>query len=92
MAAIHVFCLQGHIKDRLSRHWHDVAKLDLAVQVDVALNSRDIAQRVAKHKSRFFAAKDRQDNAINYVSAINGGLVPLPLEAFAVDHAKRTTS
>ena len=92
MTAIHVFCLQGHIQDRLSRHWHDVAKLDVAGHVDAALKSRDIAQRVARHKSWFFAAKDRQDNAINYVSAVNGGLVLIPqgttLEALAVDYAK----
>jgi len=92
MTAIHVFCLQGHIQDRLSRHWHDVAKLDVAGHVDAALKSRDIAQRVARHKSWFFAAKDRQDNAINYVSAVNGALVLIPqgttLEALAVDYAK----
>jgi len=92
MTAIHVFCLQGSIKDRLSRHWHDVAKLDVAGHVDAALKSRDIAQRVASHKSWFFAAKDSQDNAINYVSAVRGGLVLVPqgtiLEALAADYAK----
>jgi hypothetical protein len=92
MTAIHVFCLQGNIKDRLSRHWHDVAKSDVAGHVDAALKSRDIAQRVASHKSWFFAAKDSQDNAINYVSAISGGLVLVPrgttLAALAADYAK----
>ena len=92
MTAIHVFCLQGSIKDRLSRHWHDVAKLDVAGHVDDALKTRDIAQRVASHKSWFFAAKDSQDNAINYISAVSGGLVLVPqgkiLEALAADYAK----
>ncbi len=27
MTAIHVFCLQGDIKDRRSRHWHDGRKI-----------------------------------------------------------------
>src|ERR1700730_5208849 len=36
-SAIHVFCLQGHIKDRLSRHWHDAAKLDVAGHADAAM-------------------------------------------------------
>jgi len=92
MTAIHVFCLQGNIKDRLSRHWHDVAKLDVAGHVDAALKSRDIAQRVARHKSWFFAARDSQDNAINYVSAVSGGLVLVPhgatLGTLAADYAK----
>jgi hypothetical protein len=92
MTAIHVFCLQGNIKDQLSRHWHDVAKLDVAGHVDDALKTRDIAQRVASHKSWFFAAKDSQDNVINYVSAVSGGLVLVPqgttFEALAADYAK----
>jgi hypothetical protein len=92
MTAIHVFCLQGKIKDRLSRHWHDVARLDMVGHVDSALKSREIAQRVANRKSWFFAAKDSQDNAINYVSAVSGGLVLVPqgktLEALASDYAK----
>jgi Nucleotidyl transferase AbiEii toxin, Type IV TA system len=92
MTAIHVFCLQGSIKDRLSRHWHDVAKLDVAGHVDAALKRRDIAQRVASHKSWFFAAKDSHDNAINYASAVSGGLMLVPqgktLEALTADYAK----
>jgi hypothetical protein len=92
MNAIHVFCLQGSINDRLSRHWHDVAKLDVAGHVDAALKRRDIAQRVANHKSWFFAAKDSHHNAINYASAVSGGLMLVPqgktLEALTADYAK----
>ena len=92
MTAIHVFCLQGSIKDRLSRHWHDVAKLDVAGHVDAALKRRDIAQRIANHKSWFFAAKDSHHNAINYASAVSGGLMLVPqgktLEALTADYAK----
>ena len=92
MTAIHVFCLQGSIKDRLSRHWHDVAKLDVAGHVDAALKRRDIAQRVASHKSWFFAAKDSHHNAINYASVVSGGLMLVPrgktLEALTADYAK----
>jgi hypothetical protein len=92
MTAVHVFCLQEDIRDRLARHWYDIAKLDSAGFVDAALKSRDIAQRVANHKSSFFAAKDSQGNLIDYASAINGRLVLVPrgktLEALATDYAK----
>ena len=92
MTAIHVFCQQRCIKDRLARHWYDIAKLDAAGHVDVALQARDIAQRVANHKTAFFAMKDPEGNLVDYASAINGGLVLVPsgetLEALSVDYAK----
>ena len=92
MTAIHVFCLQGNIKDQLARHWSDITRLDIAGHIDTAINDRDIAHRVADHKSRFFTAKDAQGNAIDYFSAINGGLVLVPkgdvLKLLEVDYAK----
>lgn len=55
MTAIHVFCLQGNIKELLARHWSDITRLDAAGHIEAAITDRDIAQRVADHKSRFFA-------------------------------------
>jgi hypothetical protein len=92
MTAIHVFSLQGNIKDQLARHWSDIVKLDTAGYIEAAINDRDIAQRVADHKSRFFIEKDAQGNKIDYLSAINGGLVLVPegevLKLLEVDYAK----
>jgi hypothetical protein len=78
MTAIHVFCLKGNIKDHLARHWSDIARLDAAGHIEAAITARDIAQRVADHKSMFFIEKDAQNNKIDYFSAINGGLVLVP--------------
>lgn len=92
MTAIHVFCLQGDIQSRLARHWYDVAKLDSAGYVDSAVGDREIARRVAKHKSWFFAAKDADGNPIDYDAAVSGGLVLVPkdktLRSLATDYAK----
>jgi hypothetical protein len=92
MTAIFVFCRQKNIKDRLARHWYDIAKLDAAGHIDTALQARDIAQRVVDHKAAFFAVKDSEGNMIDYAPAINGGLTLVPtgetLEALRTDYAK----
>jgi hypothetical protein len=36
MTAISIFCRQKNIKDRLARHWYDIAKLDAAGHIDYA--------------------------------------------------------
>jgi hypothetical protein len=78
MTAIHVFCLQENIKDQLARHWSDIVRLHGAGYIEPAIKARDIAQRVADHKSVFFVEKDARRNRIDYFSAINGGLVLVP--------------
>jgi Nucleotidyl transferase AbiEii toxin, Type IV TA system len=92
MTAIHVFCLRGDIKDQVARHWSDVARLDVAGQIEAAIKDRNTAERVASHKSNFFRAKDAQGNKIEYLHAINGGLVLIPngdgLKLLEVDYAK----
>jgi predicted nucleotidyltransferase component of viral defense system len=93
MTAIHVFCLQGDIQARLARHWYDVAKLDSAGYVDSALEDRDIAQRVAKHKTWFFAERDSDGKPISYDAAVGGGLALVPKDkktrqSLANDYAK----
>lgn len=95
MTAIHVFCLQGDISDRQARHWYDIAMLDEAGFVDGALKDRDIANRVAQHKSWFFPEKDPERNAIDYNSVINGNLILVPeenaLKSLATDYDRMVT-
>jgi len=92
MTAIHVSCLQGDIRNQMARHWSDIGRLDVAGHMDAALRDRDVAGRVAEHKSRFFIAKDTQKNIIDYFSAINGNLVLVPtgdaLKMLEADYAK----
>lgn len=92
MTAIHVFCHQGKIKDQLSRHWYDIARLDSAGPIATALQSRDIAQKVADHKSVFFVYNDARGNRIEYSNAINGGLLLVPagdaLKTLEIDYEK----
>jgi hypothetical protein len=92
LTAIHVFCLQGKVKDRQARHWYDVAQLDATGHTNAGLNNQDVAQRVAEHKQWFFSANDSEGKPIDYSAAIHGGLVLLPkdeaLEALAGDYRK----
>ncbi len=92
MTAIHVFCLQGNIKDQMARHWSDIVRLDAPGHIEAAIHARDIVQRVADHKSRFFIEKDTQGNRIDYFNAINGGLVLVPqgdvLKLLEADYGK----
>jgi nucleotidyltransferase AbiEii toxin of type IV toxin-antitoxin system len=92
MTAIHVFCRRGEIKDRLARHWYDIARLDAVGHIEAALRARDIAKRVANHKAAFFATKDSQGNPIDYAAAVNGNLTLVPtgktLEALKTDYSK----
>lgn len=73
---IHVFCRQErkHGK-RLSRHWHDLARLEDAGVAIKALVDRAIAQSIAHNKAIFFREKDADGNVIDYHSAVGGGLV-----------------
>jgi hypothetical protein len=79
MTAIHVFCLQGEIRDQRARHWSDIIRLDAAGLLEAAIQDRSTAHRVADHKSRFFAEKDAQGNLIDYHNAVQGGLVLVPV-------------
>jgi hypothetical protein len=77
--AIHVFCLQGKLHgERFARHWYDVAQLDKIGLVNMALKNRELAKKVAEHKSIFFREKARDGNLIDYQLAVNGGLQLVP--------------
>ena len=83
--AIHVFCRQQRRRgERLSRHWHDVARLDAAGYASNALADRALALSVARHKAAFFREKDVAGEWINYETAVSGGLQLVP-DGFARD-------
>ena len=77
--AIHVFCRQERRRgQRLSRHWHDLARLDEAGIAASALADRALALAVARHKAVFFAEKDAGGERIDYEAAVSGGLQLVP--------------
>ncbi len=80
--AMHVFCKRERGRgDRLSRHWHDLVRLDDAGYADTALADRKLARAVATHKSVFFREKDVRGSWINYQEAVTGGLQLVPAGA-----------
>lgn len=77
--AIHVFCRQERRRgERLSRHWHDIARLDESGIAHSALADRAIALSVARHKAMFFAENDANGKRIDYEAAVSGGLQLVP--------------
>lgn len=91
--AIHVFCRQGRFRggDRFARHWYDVVRLDGAGIADEAIADHALASEVANHKQLFFAEKDEDGSAIDYLAAVAGNLLLAPQgaahEALAEDYA-----
>ncbi len=91
--AIHVFCRQRRRRgERLSRHWHDLARLDDAGIATSALSDPALALSVARHKSMFFVENDAQGERIDYRAAVSGGLELVPagaaLSELAGDYAR----
>ena len=77
--AVHVFCRRERRQgERLSRHWHDLVRLDDVGFAAAALADRPLALAVARHKAMFFAARDAAGNGIDYVAAVSGGLQLVP--------------
>jgi hypothetical protein len=90
--AVHVFCRQGTQGDRLSRHWHDLVRLDDSGYADAAFDDRSLANEVAEFKAKFFREKDREGNPIDYTAAVSGALQLVPdaetLKALEADYKK----
>ncbi|WP_420440636.1 nucleotidyl transferase AbiEii/AbiGii toxin family protein [Candidatus Palauibacter sp.] len=89
--AIHVFCRRRRQRGtRLSRHWHDMVRLDDAGYVERALARRELARSVARHKSLFFRERNSDGLWIDYEAAVSGGLQLCPdgphREALADDY------
>ena len=77
--AIHVFCRQHRRRgERLSRHWHDLVRLDDVGYAARALADRELALSVARHKAAFFREKDAAGTWINYEGAVSGELQLVP--------------
>jgi hypothetical protein len=55
--AIHVFCKQGTQGDRLSRHWHDLVRLDDAGYAAEAFGDRALANDIAELKGSTLASR-----------------------------------
>ena len=91
--AIHVYCRQQRRRgERLSRHWHDLARLDEAGIGTSALADRALAHSVARHKAIFFIENDARGERIDYEAAVSGGLQLVPSgaahEVLADDYEK----
>ena len=91
--AMHVFCRQQRQRgQRLSRHWHDVVRLDDAGYADLAIADRPLALSVARHKAKFFAEKDVDGRWIDYEAAVTGDLQLVPTgrayDALAEDYER----
>lgn len=81
--AIHVFCRQQRNRgERLSRHWHDLVRLDVAGYAERALADRNLAMSVARHKAMFFREKDVAGRWIDYEAAVSGDLQLVPEGVF----------
>jgi hypothetical protein len=76
--AVHVYCKNGEVGDRHSRHWHDLVRLDEAGHAKEAFVDRALAKEIAEFKSRFFRDKDRAGNPIDYMAAVTGKLQLVP--------------
>ena len=78
-AALHTFCHRGRGRgDRLSRHWHDLVRLDDAGYADKAFADRELALSVARHNSMFFPEKDADGNRIDFEASVMGKLQLVP--------------
>ena len=91
--AVHVFCRQERRRgERLSRHWHDLARLDEAGIAANALADRALALSVARHKAMFFVENDARGERIDYEAAVSGSLQLVPSGGahgvLAADYAK----
>lgn len=87
--AIHVFCSQQRRRgERLSRHWHDVVRLDEVGYARKALADRALALSVARHKAAFFREKNAGGQWIDYGAAVSGELRLVP-DSFARNALER---
>jgi hypothetical protein len=77
--AAHVFCLQHNLRgERFSRHWYDLALLHQHGVSCRALADRDLAKKVADHKSRFFRENSASGKVVDYQAAVTGALSLVP--------------
>jgi hypothetical protein len=77
--ATHVYCLQENLKkERFSRHWHDLHYIFKSPHWETVRNDREIAKKVAVHKSLFFTEKDKDGAVVDYKTAVDGNMRIIP--------------
>jgi hypothetical protein len=77
--AAHVYCCQECLRsERFARHWYDLAHLHLGGLAERALADRDLAHRVATHKSWFFRERSASGDPVDYQAAVRGELRLVP--------------
>ena len=77
--AVHVFCRQERCRgELLSRHWHELARLDEAGIAASAVVDRELALSVARHKAMFLSENDACGKRIDYERAVSGDLQLVP--------------
>lgn len=77
--SLHVFCHRRRGRgNRLSRHWHDLVRLDDAGYGDKAFADRELALALARHKSMFFPEKDANGNQVDFDASVMGELQLVP--------------
>ncbi|MBY3102237.1 nucleotidyl transferase AbiEii/AbiGii toxin family protein [Rhizobium laguerreae] len=77
--AAHVYSHQEDLKkERFSRHWHDLHYIFKSDHWDAVRNDKEIARKVAVHKSFFFAEKDKSGNFVDYTTAVAGNIRIIP--------------
>ena len=77
--AMHVFCVRQRGRgERLSRHWHDLVRLDDVGVAETAIADRALGLAVARHKGIFFREKDASGSWIDYEAAVAGDLRLVP--------------
>lgn len=78
--AAHVYCVQERLKsERFARHWHDLNAIVQNHEFKQVISRRDIAARVAEHKSCFFVEKSADGTTIDYQHAVSGNLRLVPV-------------
>jgi hypothetical protein len=80
--AVHVYCSRGFEGrgDRISRHWHDLVRLDDGGFAQAAFEDPALAKEVADWKGRFFRTRDRSGKPIDYAAVVAGHLQLVPDE------------
>lgn len=78
--AVHVYCRRGFEGqgDRISRHWHDLVRLDDTGFAQAAFDDKALAKEVADWKGKFFRARDRNGSPVDYFAAVSGRLQLVP--------------
>lgn len=77
--ATHVYCLQENLKkERFSRHWHDLHYIFKSPHWETVRNDKEIARKVAVHKSFFFAEKDKDGAIVDFKTAVSGKIKIIP--------------